>query len=148
MNKRSVIALFLLLHFLTITGSLAGPDRKTIIDSAKKYMGTRYNYGGTGANGFDCSGFVQRVFGENGITLPHSSEAQFGAVKKINLEEALPGDLVFFRIYRKRVSHVGIFMGDGKFIHSPSRGKRVSVADMNIPYWARRFAGAGRVLDQ
>jgi len=144
MNKRSAIALFLL-QFITITWGLAGPDRKTIIDSAKKYIGTRYNYGGTGANGFDCSGFVQRVFGENGITLPHSSEAQ---LKKINLEEALPGDLVFFRIYRKRVSHVGIFMGDGKFIHSPSRGKRVSVADMNMPYWARRFAGAGRVLDQ
>jgi len=118
------------------------PLRDRIVDGAKRHIGTRYRYGGNGNRGFDCSGFVATVYGEQGIALPHSSEAQYGRGERIPLEKALPGDLVFFKIRGARVSHVGIYLGERKFIHAPSRGKRVSIADMTIPYWERRFAGA------
>lgn len=116
--------------------------RARIIDTAKKYLGARYNYGGMGANGFDCSGFVQHVFRENGITLPRSTPNQFEGGKKIDMEEARPGDLLFFRIYNGRISHVGIFVEKSVFIHAPSHGKHVSFADMNLGYWKNKFAGA------
>ncbi|OHD65866.1 MAG: hypothetical protein A2176_03380 [Spirochaetes bacterium RBG_13_51_14] len=116
--------------------------RARIISTAKRYLGTRYNYGGTSTKGFDCSGFVRFVYQENGITLPRSTVDQFKQGKKIEMAVILPGDLVFFRIYGDRISHVGIFVSRSTFIHAPSSGKQVSFADMNIEYWKKNFAGA------
>ncbi|MBN1533398.1 MAG: C40 family peptidase [Spirochaetes bacterium] len=132
---------------VALTASVSRPQepgslRDRIVEGAKKHIGTRYRYGGTGGRGFDCSGFVARVYGEQGIRLPHSSKAQYECGEKIPLGRALPGDLVFFKIRGARISHVGIYLGEGKFIHAPSRGKRVSIADMTAPYWDKRFAGA------
>jgi cell wall-associated NlpC family hydrolase len=93
-------------------------------------------------SGFDCSGFVQFVFRENGITLPRSTVDQFERGKRIELADAKPGDLVFFNIYGRRVSHVGIFVRKAVFIHAPTWGKRVSFADMGLDYWKRSFVGA------
>jgi cell wall-associated NlpC family hydrolase len=121
--------------------------RARIIETAKKHLGARYNYGGISSTGFDCSGFVQYVYRENGINLPRSTVGQFERGKKINLADAKPGDLVFFRIYNNRISHVGIFVEGSVFIHAPSSGKRVSFADMNLDYWKKSFVGAVTYID-
>lgn len=121
--------------------------RARIIDTAKKHLGARYDYGGISSKGFDCSGFVQYVYRENGINLPRSTMGQFKQGKKIDMANAKPGDLLFFRIYHGRISHVGIFVQGSVFIHAPSSGKCVSFADMNIEYWKKSFAGAVTYID-
>ncbi|HOD15242.1 MAG TPA: C40 family peptidase [Spirochaetota bacterium] len=153
MKTKTIIITIILSFFLhpydTTGGTAAdyGDKRLLIIKTAEKYLGARYNYGGMTTNGFDCSGFVQFVFRENGITLPRSTVDQFERGKKIELSNAKPGDLVFFNIYGARISHVGIFAGKTVFIHAPTWGKRVSYADMNLPYWKRTFVGAVTYLD-
>jgi cell wall-associated NlpC family hydrolase len=133
---------------LAIAILCAGDLRTGILDTAKKYIGARYNYGGISTEGFDCSGFVQFVYRENGIALPRSTVDQFEKGKKIDFNDAKPGDLVFFRIYRNRISHVGIFISKSQFIHAPSRGKRVGYADMNLEYWQKSFAGTVTYIDR
>ena len=120
--------------------------RKEIVATAKKYIGVLYRYGGTGRGGFDCSGFVRFVYGKHGITLPRTSRDQYWKGERISLAQAEPGDLVFFKIRGDRVSHVGIYLGGLRFIHSPRTGRKVSVADMKVSYWHNRFAGAVRYL--
>ena len=140
----ALLACAAVLFISTAVATAVDPEglRTRIIDTAKKYLGARYNYGGMSTSGFDCSGFVQYVFRENGIQLPRSTPDQFEGGKKIDLEDAKPGDLVFFRIYNGRISHVGIFVEKTVFIHAPSHGKCVSFADMNLEYWKKKFAGA------
>lgn len=140
-------SLILILH-TAAGGDDAGSLRTRILDTARQHIGDRYHYGGMSTKGFDCSGFVQFVYRENGITLPRSTVDQFEQGKKIGLEEAKPGDLVFFKIYRNRISHVGIFISTSRFIHAPSYGKRVGIADMNLDYWKRTFVGAVTYIDK
>ncbi len=116
--------------------------RARIVETAKKYIGTMYRYGGRGEAGFDCSGFVQFVYKQNGIILPRTAAGQFNQGTRIDLASASPGDLVFFKIDGRRISHVGIFLNGLEFIHSPSTGKRVAVARIDADYWRKRFAGA------
>ena len=106
----------------------------------------RYRRGGREpSTGFDCSGFVRYVFQHSlNVELPASSAAQFLAGLKVNRDQLEEGDLVFFRTEGKRISHVGIYLGDGRFIHAPSSGKRVSVSGLAEAYWAKRYAGAKR----
>ncbi len=109
--------------------------------------GTPYKYGGNSPEtGFDCSGFVNYVFKQSlGKTLPRSTQ-QISKVGVSQSEEWLrPGDLVFYNTQHRRYSHVGIYLGDGQFIHSPSTGKTVSVVNMNEPYWQDRYSGARRI---
>ncbi len=120
--------------------------RAGIIFTAKKHLGALYRYGGMGARGFDCSGFAQFVYRENGITLPRSTVDQYEQGRKIDLADAKPGDLLFFKIYRNRVSHVGIYVDAHTFIHAPTWGKRVSFANMNLDYWKRTFVGAASYI--
>lgn len=153
MKMRSILIIAILIcaiHPYGTTGGTAadsGDKRAQIIKTAEKYLGARYNYGGMTTNGFDCSGFVQFVFRENGIDLPRSTVDQFERGKKIELSDAKPGDLVFFNINGARISHVGIFAGKSAFIHAPTWGKRVSYADMNLDYWKKTFVGAATYLD-
>lgn len=117
-----------------------------LLELANQLRDVRYRRGGRSpANGFDCSGFVSYVF-RNGIgaSLPNTSAAQFHSGISLARDELQAGDLVFFRTRGKQVSHVGIYLGDGEFIHAPSRGKRVSVSHLAAPYWAHRYAGAKR----
>jgi cell wall-associated NlpC family hydrolase len=106
----------------------------------------RYRRGGRApATGFDCSGFVHYVFANVlGLDLPSDSASQFSSGEKIARADMQAGDLVFFHIHGKRVSHVGIYLGDGQFIHAPTTGQRVKVNKLDESYWARRFAGARR----
>lgn len=109
--------------------------------------GTPYKFGGTSPNtGFDCSGFVGHVFRQSlGKTLPRSSEEISRVGREQESDELQPGDLVFFNTLNRSYSHVGIYLGDGQFIHSPSTGKSVSIANMNESYWRKRYNGARRV---
>lgn len=125
-----------------IAADFPGDPRVRILETARSHLGAHYRYGGSGAGGFDCSGFVQFVYRKHGISLPRTAGEQFRLGTPIALEEAQPGDLLFWATYRSTVSHVGIYLGDGAFIHAPVPGKQVSIADMNLEYWRIRFRGA------
>lgn len=111
------------------------------------YLGIRYKRGGTTPeSGFDCSGFVRHVFNESvGLLLPHNARAISQEGRRVDKAELQPGDLVFFNTMRRTFSHVGIYIGDNKFIHSPRSGSEVRVEDMRLAYWKTRFNGARRV---
>jgi cell wall-associated NlpC family hydrolase len=121
--------------------------RQLLSDFAVTLQNIRYRRGGREpSTGFDCSGFVRYVF-RHAVDqdLPADSASQFASVgAKVSRAELKTGDLVFFRTRGKRISHVGIYLGEGRFIHSPSSGKRVSINRLDETYWARRFAGAKR----
>lgn len=123
-------------------------SKSSLLVKAKSMIGKPYRYGGNHpSTGFDCSGFVQYSHAAIGIKLPRTAALQKKATHRINKQQLRPGDLVFFRISRKRyVSHVGIYLGGGKFIHSPSSGKHVSIASLDNPYWKRTYSSAGRVF--
>jgi cell wall-associated NlpC family hydrolase len=121
--------------------------RKALIAMAMKLRDTRYVRGGRDpSTGFDCSGFVRYVFAHAvGMQLPTNSAAQFLAGLKVKRADMKPGDLVFFHTGgKRRVSHVGIYISDGRFIHSPTTGKSVEISSLESGYWAKRFVGAKR----
>ncbi|OHC63632.1 MAG: hypothetical protein A2045_07925 [Rhodocyclales bacterium GWA2_65_20] len=110
-------------------------------------IGIRYRRGGTSPEtGFDCSGFVGHVFKEGlGLYLPHSARQISAAGEAVAKSELQPGDLVFFNTMRRAFSHVGIYLGDNKFVHAPRTGGTVRVEDMSESYWRKRFNGARRI---
>jgi cell wall-associated NlpC family hydrolase len=116
--------------------------RVTVIASGKEYIGKPYVWGGTGPNGFDCSGLIQTIFAENGISIPRGAKDQYKDGRKIKREYLKPGDLIFFETYAKGVSHVGIWIGDGKFLHAESSDAGVTITPISIPYWDDRYYGA------
>jgi cell wall-associated NlpC family hydrolase len=116
--------------------------RDKIVATAEKYLGVPYVWGGTSAKGFDCSGLVQTVFAENGVQLPRGSGDQFREGRKISRKNLRPGDLVFFHTYTSGPSHVGIYVGDGKFLHAESSPRGVTITPLSEPYWDERFHGA------
>lgn len=119
-----------------------------LVDNALGLLGVRYRRGGsTAETGFDCSGFVKAVYAQTlGLVLPRRAEQQAAVTQKIDQSELQPGDLVFFNTMRRAFSHVGMYIGDGKFVHSPRSGEAVRVEEMDQSYWRRRFNGARRVL--
>lgn len=121
--------------------------RKALIAMAMKLRDIRYVRGGSDpSTGFDCSGFVRYVFAHAvGMQLPNNSASQFLAGLKVKRADMKPGDLVFFRTHgKRRISHVGIYISNGRFIHSPTTGKSVEISSLDSGYWAKRFAGAKR----
>jgi len=121
--------------------------RQALVDLAMKLRDVRYVRGGhSPSTGFDCSGFVRYVFAHAiGLHLPANSARQFLAGIKVKRDDMQPGDLVFFHTRgKKRISHVGIYLDNGRFIHSPSAGKSVEVSSLDEAYWSKRFAGARR----
>lgn len=112
--------------------------------SALRFLGTPYVFGGTTRAGFDCSGYVQHVFAMMGLHIPRTADAQFYAGRKA-VGGPRPGDLVFFQTYEPGPSHVGIYLGNGRFAHaSSSRG--VMVSKLSDSYWAARYLGAKRLI--
>jgi cell wall-associated NlpC family hydrolase len=120
--------------------------RRLLADFALKLRNIAYVRGGSElATGFDCSGFVRYVFHQSlGLDLPTNSTSQFKAGSDVDRDALKMGDLVFFRTHGKNVSHVGIYLDNGLFIHSPSHGKRVRIDHLDASYWSKRFAGAKR----
>jgi cell wall-associated NlpC family hydrolase len=118
-----------------------------IVVSAMGFLGLPYKRGGSSfETGFDCSGFVKALFEQSiGKVLPRSAAEQAAQTSTIEKDELQPGDLVFFNTMRRAFSHVGIYVGEGKFIHSPKPGAQVRIEDMNVRYWNTRYNGARRV---
>lgn len=110
-------------------------------------LGVDYRYGGgSHDSGFDCSGLVAHVFREAyGIELPHNARAQSELGVRVSLSELRAGDLVFYNTQNSPYSHVGIYLGDGRFVHAPKTGAQVRVESISGRYWMRRFDGARRI---
>ena len=124
-----------------------GGKASELVMQAMGLLGVPYKRGGTSEEkGFDCSGFVRYLFEKSvGLVLPRRAEEQAKVTEEISRSELKPGDLVFFNTLKRTFSHVGIYVGDGKFIHAPRPGKAVRVDDMREAYWQKRFNGARRV---
>lgn len=119
---------------------------QAIVNTAKKYIGVPYVWGGSSPSGFDCSGLVQYAFKAHGISLPRTSKQQWTAGTLISKSQLKPGDLVFFaNTYTTGVSHVGIYVGDNQFIHASS-SKGVIISSLSNSYWAEHYHGCRRVL--
>lgn len=130
----------------TISGQIT-ERTSDLVSTAIGFLGIPYLRGGNSAeSGFDCSGFVRAIYKDAiGLILPRTAAEQAVATQNIDKTQLKPGDLVFFNTLKRSFSHVGIYMGDNKFIHSPRSGSSVRIEDMRIPYWNVRFDGARRV---
>jgi hypothetical protein len=132
---------------LQLTRDSVSLRASSLVMNAMGFLGVPYKFGGnTAEGGFDCSGFVRAVFEESlGKVLPRRADEQAAATQVIDRTELQPGAVVFFNTMKRAFSHVGIYVGDGKFIHSPRSGSHVRVEDMRMDYWQKRFNGARRV---
>lgn len=122
-------------------GNAAG---ELVVNAARLQIGSPYLYGGESPAGFDCSGLVQYAYRQAGIEVPRSTEGQLRSVSRITLSSVRPGDVLFFKVSPPKISHVGIYIGDDRFVHAPSSGKTVSYGTLDNPYWKNHLAGAGR----
>lgn len=120
--------------------------RYGIFSKASNYLGVKYRYGQASEKGFDCSGFVKFVFRNFGFDLPHSAYYLYKITRHVESTKAQCGDLVFFITRGKGVSHVGIYLGNNQFIHSPGKGRTVSIDSLGTNYYKRHLVGFGSVL--
>ncbi len=111
---------------------------------ALSMVGVPYRYGGADARGFDCSGLVYWSYLQLGRNVPRTVERQYAAAHKVPKRDIQRGDLLFFRLNSRRISHVAIALGDGRFVHAPSTGKLVSVTSLHAPYWRTRLIAVRR----
>ena len=133
-------------------GTASGQLAARVVATAVEAMGTPYRWGGDGSNGYDCSGLIQFAYSEHGISIPRISrdQAVFGSSVKRQVEDLAPGDILGFRGDGERVSHVGLYLGAGQFIHSASSGVKISslvADDPDSQWWQARWSAARRVLD-
>ncbi len=112
--------------------------------AAAQLIGAPYHFGGADLQGFDCSGLAVYVYAQAGVEIPRTADAQRRAARPVPLDALSPGDLVFFRIHSRHVNHVGIYAGNGRFIHAPRSGEKVSYGSLSDAYYHKHFAGAGR----
>lgn len=122
---------------------IAGP----IIEYAMTHLGTPYHWGGTQPGGFDCSGFIQHIFAANGLVIPRQAKNQFKIGEEISPDALEPGDLVFFATYTRGASHVGVFIGEGEFIHASSGEGVVTITPLAKRYYTNRYLGARRIIE-
>ena len=116
---------------------------ETAVIVATRQVGVPYRYGGNSRQGFDCSGLVQFAWGQAGIRIPRTTSEQWQRMSRVRSGDLRKGDLLFFRI-DGRVSHVGMYMGGGRFVHAPSTGRNVSVASLKSGFYRDSFVGATR----
>jgi murein DD-endopeptidase len=117
-----------------------------IVLRAISLLGAPYQWGGSGPSAFDCSGLVQFVHHALGIQVPRTAEQQFHAATRVAIEALEPGDLLFFKIHGKRISHVAIYAGSGRFVHAPQTGRPIELRPLNDGYYRPRLAAAGRLF--
>jgi murein DD-endopeptidase len=126
----------------------AAPQGAAIAAAAAALVGTPYQFGGADAAGFDCSGLAFYAHEHAGLTIPRTAAAQQRAARPVPRAELAPGDLVFFRIRSRSIDHVGVFAGDGRFIHAPRAGFAVTYADLNHGFYAEHLAASGRFWER
>jgi murein DD-endopeptidase len=127
--------------------AVTGPVPDKVVAVATDQLGTPYRYGGSKPGGFDCSGLVEYSYAKAGLIVPRTSFEQYRAARPIDISDARPGDLLFFR-YDRKISHVGIYLGEDRFIHAPSTGKLVSVASLRDPHYQAHFVRAGKLTNR
>jgi cell wall-associated NlpC family hydrolase len=121
---------------------IAGED---VANLAEHYVGSRYVWGGSSPAGFDCTGFVLWIYGQFGRTLPHNEAGQLASGPPVDADDLQPGDvLAFANTYRHGLSHVGIYLGGGRFVHAADEAHGIQVNDLWDGYWGPRFVGASR----
>src|SRR5574341_67854 len=147
---RFVIAVFL----MSLAGCASAPSASSgasassaerAASHAVQMVGKPYRYGGASPAGFDCSGLVFYSYKQAGVALPHNTEAQRKAARPVKLAELRRGDLLFFDQEGKKNSHVGIYLGDGRFVHAPSSGKAVRNDRLETPYWKKHLSETRRL---
>jgi cell wall-associated NlpC family hydrolase len=134
----------------SVAGAVAHGTGPLLARAAMSQVGVPYRYGGAEpSRGFDCSGLVWYVHGQEGIAVPRTAAAQYAAARKVAAGELRPGDLVFFRLAPRSndVTHVGIYTGQGRFVHAPQAGRSVSESPLDDAYYRERFAGSGRFYE-
>jgi len=119
-----------------------------LVDVALRLRGVPYRYGGATLEGFDCSGLVFYAHRQLGLTIPRTSADQAADSSQVRESKLRPGDLVFFKIESRRVNHVGIYIGDRKFVHAPGTGKPVTVNSLDDDFYVERLSSAGRFWDR
>ena len=122
-------------------------EGRAIASMAASLVGTPYHFGGADGAGFDCSGLALYVHERVGIVIPRTAAEQQRAARPVPLAQLVPGDLVFFHIRRHAIDHVGIYAGDGRFVHAPRAGFAVTYGDLGRGFYARHFSSAGRFWD-
>jgi cell wall-associated NlpC family hydrolase len=150
---RAVMLLARLLRFrlaaCATTGAVPQPEKRSIPDraasNAAKMVGKPYRYGGASPAGFDCSGLVTFSFRQAGVSVPHNTSQQRRVSKHVKVSDLRRGDLLFFDQEGKKNSHVGIYLGDRRFVHAPSSGKHVRSDTLDNPYWKKHLSEARRL---
>jgi cell wall-associated NlpC family hydrolase len=127
----------------TAAGTSLGSE---VVIRAIAMVGVPYRFGGSNPDGFDCSGLVQYVYEELGIEVPRTAAEQYRAAEPVKLENIEPGDLLFFRTHGKRISHVAIYAGSGRFVHAPQTGRLIELRSLDDDYYRPRLAGVGRLF--
>jgi cell wall-associated NlpC family hydrolase len=140
--------LFAVAVFSTSAAWAAEPDPGVqVADLAQEQVGARYHWGGMSPAGFDCTGFVMWVYSQFGVDLPRNEAGQLESGTRVSADELQPGDvLVFANTYRRGLSHVGIYVGDGRFVHAVDERHGVTISNLWDGYWAPRFVGASRSI--
>lgn len=130
----------------TLKSNHSYSQQQRIIEVAKAQIGKPYRYGGKSPKtGFDCSGLINFSYKKAGLTVPRTTLQLYKSASPVKRAHLKRGDLVFFRINNRKISHVGLYLGNNRFIHAPSSGKRVNIANLNDRYWRARFARGGRI---
>lgn len=151
--RAALSSAFALIFAAVLLGGCSSTQRQANADvlseraarHALAMQGKPYRHGGNTPAGFDCSGLVQYSYAQVGTRLPRSTEGLRDNSRSVAQRQLRPGDLLFFTQEGKRSSHVGLYLGDDRFVHAPSTGKKVSTASLNDPYWRRHFEGGRRV---
>jgi murein DD-endopeptidase len=143
LERRLTLVLLCVLAGCASHGPAPSPYGTQAAAVAKQMIGVKYRYGGETPSGFDCSGLAFYAYQRAGLTIPRNSTAQQRAAKPIELAQASPGDLLFFDTSWNR-HHVGIYLGKGRFVHAPSKGKKVSIDSLDDGYFLKRLKGVGR----
>ncbi|GAA0718572.1 hypothetical protein GCM10008905_05570 [Clostridium malenominatum] len=130
---------------MSVSYSRGGSGRSDVVSYAYNFLGRPYVWGAAGPKAFDCSGFTQYVYAAFGVGMGHYTGTQFGVGQSVKKSELLAGDLVFFNTYGS-ISHVGIYIGGGQFIHASSGSGKVTISDLSGSYYVSRYAGARRIL--
>lgn len=132
-----------------VQASRAAPDTRKgqqLVAFARQFLGTPYVWAGRSPGGFDCSGFIWYVYSNHGIQLPRMADGQFDVGAAVARRDLVPGDLVFFTTYEPGPSHVGIYIGGGRFIHASSGAGEVTITPLNKQYYLERYLGARRLI--
>ena len=152
MRAASTLAAAVLAGAMGLAGCASAPPPRPVQGSAiaavaVALIGTPYQFGGADGAGFDCSGLALYAHERVGLTIPRTAAEQQHAARPVPIAQLAPGDLVFFHIHKRSVDHVGIYAGQGRFIHAPRAGVAVRYGDLGSGFYARHLAAAGRFWD-